>query len=67
MHRGFFELYDMVFDEKGNIKACGREICKKLIEVSRNIDDKVDFGNLDTGFMNVENIKNLYKNLKNNI
>ena len=54
------EKYKKVFDEDGDIKACGREACKALI---RECEDKwpdIDFGNSETGMMNVENIKKMF-------
>lgn len=50
-------LYKAVFAEDGSIKACGREACKKLISACLDMKPDGDFGNLDTGVMNVENIK----------
>ena len=61
------KLYNVVFTEDGQIKACGRENCKKLIVACEqdNINNPhIDFGNSDTGFMNVENIKNYIINRK---
>lgn len=59
----FKNLYNEVFDSDGNIKNCGRAKTKELIERAKSIKSGVDFGNLMTGFMNVDNIKNLYKEL----
>ena len=51
------ELYYAVFDKNGAIKPCGREACKKLIEACQNACTKdIDFGNKETGMMNVTNI-----------
>lgn len=58
------ELYEKVFDTNGDIKACGRDACKKLIKACQEIQPNVDFGNVDTGMMHVENIKNLYRKNK---
>lgn len=54
------EKYERVFDENGNVKACGREACKDLISACEQLKPDVDFGNKDTGVMNVENIKKLF-------
>lgn len=51
------ELYLKVFDKDGNIKVCGRDICKALIITCQDCFPGVDFGDSHTGFMNVENIK----------
>jgi hypothetical protein len=55
-----FEKYEKVFDENGNIKACGRDACKDLIRECTNKWPDIDFGNADTGMMNVENIKKMF-------
>lgn len=59
----FKGLYNEVFDTDGNIKNCGRAKTKELIEEAESIKAGVDFGNPTTGFMNVDNIKKLYKEL----
>ena len=60
----FKNLYNKVFDNNGNIKACGRESCINLIIVSGQIDETVYYGNSDTGVMNVANINKLYNSIK---
>lgn len=59
----FKDLYNEVFDTDGNVRSCGRVKTKKLIESAEQIKSGVDFGNSATGFMNVDNIKKLYKEL----
>lgn len=59
----FKSLYNEVFDTEGNIKICGRAKTMELIEEAESIKSGVDFGNPETGFMNVDNIKKLYKEL----
>jgi len=59
----FKNLYDKVFDKNENIKACGREICKALIEISDFIETDVSHGDLKTGNMNIDNIKELNSKL----
>lgn len=59
----FKSLYNEVFDANGNVKSCGRAKTKELIEEAESIKSGVDFGNTATGFMNVDNIKKLYKEL----
>ena len=50
--------YNVVFDEDGNVKACGRKACSKLIELCEMATNgQMDFGNKETGMMNVELIK----------
>jgi hypothetical protein len=60
----FIDTYAEVFDDRGNIKLCGREKCIELIILSNYLAkdssmDYADFGNEKTGFMNVGNIKKL--------
>ena len=50
------ELYLKVFDNKGNVKVCGRECCKNLIKAMNNITD-VDVGDPETGMMKTEILK----------
>lgn len=57
------ELYDVVFDKNGEIKTCGREACKKLILACEALKPGVNYGNSQTGFMNIENIKTLRREL----
>lgn len=52
--------YSKVFDSEGNVKNCGRDDCICLIEML-NIEDPItDFGNVKTGFMNIENVKKFF-------
>lgn len=53
----FIEQYNRVFDENGQVKACGREECKNLINMCKLEAPNEDFGNPLTGMMNVENIQ----------
>lgn len=59
----FFEKYDDVFDEMGNVKACGRVKRRELIHEAKKLDSGTDFGSEDEGFMNIDNIKNLHDKL----
>lgn len=59
----FIENYNEVFSEDGKIKVCGREACKRLIETAYEINPNVDYGNKQTGFMNVESLKALKASL----
>lgn len=55
-------MYNKVFDEKGEIKICGREACKLLIKAI-NEESSVDVGNPETGMMNVDNLKTEYRKI----
>ncbi len=52
----FFEQYGIVFDERGKVKLCGRENCKELIKRANAIDPNTDYGNVETGCMNVQSM-----------
>lgn len=60
----FLDLYNVVFDEEGKIKAVGREHTKALIAFCEEHSPNCDFGSLTTGFMNVENIHKLYERVQ---
>ncbi len=57
----FRDLFRKVFDEEGNVTRCGREACKKLIHASKQVTPI--YGNEETGMMQVDAIKALYKEL----
>lgn len=49
-------VYSEVFDEQGNVKACGREKCLELIEICSELDPFNYYGDSKQGFLNEENI-----------
>lgn len=55
----FLSMYHQVFDEVGNVKPCGRDMTKSLIRIAQQLQPDVDFGDLRTGYMNVEHMHNL--------
>lgn len=59
MKQRFLGLYDLAFDENGNIKACGREVCKELIILANQIEKNIKHGDETTGMMEVDTIKSL--------
>lgn len=59
----FKTLYNEVFDKNNEVKACGREKCKNLIKLASTIKPNIDFGNENTGFMNIDNMIQLRKEL----
>ncbi len=50
-------LYNQVFDENGNIKLCGRETCKQLMLALNEIFKTVKFGDMDSGFLYIDVVK----------
>ena len=62
----FFKLYDQVFDENGEVKACGRKVCQEIILLSDQIEHGVKHGDPYTCFMDVESIKALKSKLDAN-
>lgn len=71
MHEEFYELFNEVFDEEGNVKSCGRGVCARLIQAALKLDPHSDqsyYGdcNHDSpkyGTMNVQRIKALRESL----
>ena len=57
-------VYSEVFDEHGNVKACGREICLELIEICSELDPFNYYGDSKQGFLNEENVIKLVTQLK---
>lgn len=53
------DQYFKVFDRNGDVLACGREECKKLIILCEKIYPDEKFGDLETGRMNVSAIKDV--------
>ena len=51
------ELYPVVFSPSGDVKLCGRDNCINLMEALSRIFDGVDFGDLNTGYMNTDIVK----------
>lgn len=64
LRQRFIDTYVKVFDTNDNIKPCGRNITISLIEIAKQLEENVDFGNNRTGVMNVSNIKALYLKIK---
>lgn len=56
----FLALYDEVFNSDGSVKPCGRFKCMNLIESAKQLEKDIDFGDMQTGFMRIVNIKALY-------
>lgn len=59
----FKSYFNDVFSSDMSVKACGRGKCIRLIELANMINPSVDFGNKDTGIMNIENIISLEEQL----
>ena len=47
-----YKDYQTCFNPDGSVKACGRDACKKLIAELSEVYSGVDFGNVDTGYVN---------------
>lgn len=64
--RAFIDTYGVVFNEKGETKACGRSTCKKLIQLAERLDPKGgSYGAHREGFIDIPKMTALYKMLKN--
>ena len=58
----FLKCYETVFNPDNSIRVCGRENCKKLIELAEELCPGVKkFGSKETGFINEEEIMKLRK------
>ena len=56
----FLECYSKVFAPDGEITKCGRDVCADLISKCLELDDSsVDYGNVATGFLNIDAVKHL--------
>lgn len=56
----FLECYSKVFAPNGEIKECGRDVCINLILKCLKLDESgVDYGNVGTGFLNIDAVKQL--------
>ena len=58
------KVYHEVFDDNKNVKLCGRKKCIQLIRMCQEIDTGTNYGNLETGIMNVKAINSLIDKLK---
>lgn len=56
----FKQEYKNVFTDDDTVKACGRNNCKKLIELASELDANKDYGNTETGVMNINNMIKLH-------
>lgn len=57
MKEQILNLYNEIFDENGNVKSCGRKKCKQLINLLTEEYPDRKFGDSNTGFMNIKEIK----------
>ena len=55
--------YQIVFDEDGNVRACGRDFCIHLMLALKKFRPDADLGNFDTGVMNVTVVKDLFQDI----
>lgn len=62
--RKFNAMYLECLDEDGNVKLCGRDKCIALIEFADKIEAYQKHGNAETGFMDIEKLKELYVSSK---
>lgn len=64
MKREVLDQLNKVLDENGNPKACGREACKRAIWLAKLLYPEVDYGDDETGYMNVSNLRDLREELR---
>lgn len=63
MSSTFNSQFSKVFSEDLSVKPCGRFETTELIKLCKEIKNGTDFGDESIGFMNVDNILKLYKEL----
>ena len=61
MELDFDTAFNNVFDSDFHIMACGRSKTSELINVCESLNPNKDFGDSNTGIMNVANILSLRK------
>ena len=64
MYTRFKFLYDKAFDNEGNVRACGREVCQELILLANQIARDVSHGNPYTGMMDIDSLKSLRQKMR---
>lgn len=70
LRTNFLEAYYAVFNEKGQILVCGRENTYRLIALAKRLGGQIagyehlDYGSVETGFMNVFHIQALKNTLE---
>lgn len=64
MFTRFANLYEQAFDENGEVKVCGREVCQELILLANQIEPDINHGNPYTGMMEVEAMHRLHTSIR---
>ena len=60
----FAEYYFTVFDaQTGDIKVCGRDACKALMNACLQVSPSGNFGDMSSGRLNILEVKRLAKSL----
>lgn len=57
----FKKAYEDVFDISGFCKDSSKKKCQKLIMLAKKIDSKKNYGDQNSGIMNVNALRELYK------
>ena len=57
MEKDILGIYNEVFDKNGSVKLCGREKCIDLIRALSHKYPGENFGDTESGFMNINVIK----------
>ena len=56
----FETLYNLVFNIDGSEKACDKQIKQQLIKIANHLNPGLDFGDIKTGRININNMNTLY-------
>jgi hypothetical protein len=64
MKKQLLDQLHKVLDHEGNPKACGREECRKAIRLAGELFPGKDYGDEESGYMNVFNLFSLMRVLE---
>lgn len=63
-HEELLELMETVINEKGEMRACGREQCGLLIESCSRVFPSIKIGDPDTKYIDIDAVRVVYNFLK---
>lgn len=52
----FLNQFNIVIDDDNKVKKCGRDNCKKLINLADSLETNVKHGCIDSGMIDIEKI-----------
>lgn len=66
MEQNITTLYERVFDDEGNVKACGRRACQELMMALERFVG-TSCGDKENGYMNIPAVKDAYRRYINGL